>query len=230
MADRVRNIYFPFDIEMDTALSVATEMVAELDITDQDVTKIADMIDGEIASMVPEWKPGPGIEETPRCATSNMCHYCTVSRQTWNDDCIMAFQKLQCSNGCAGAVHHGRFEEITCHQVEAGEGDGEHIGDERRSLENGGACFSDDQELRWLKAKYDMELSGLRDVELGLLDNRPKNNGVVLLKSCNSAAAAHRRASSDMVHVVATATATATTVTKDSINRTTSLPVDAVDL
>ncbi|KAJ6305724.1 hypothetical protein OIU78_021127 [Salix suchowensis] len=43
---RIRNIYFPFDIETDTALSVATEMVAELDINDQDVTKIADMIDG----------------------------------------------------------------------------------------------------------------------------------------------------------------------------------------
>ncbi|XP_042482566.1 serine/threonine-protein kinase WNK1-like isoform X2 [Macadamia integrifolia] len=62
---RIRNIYFPFDIETDTALSVATEMVAELDITDQDVTKIADMIDGEIASLVPEWKLGPGIDECP---------------------------------------------------------------------------------------------------------------------------------------------------------------------
>ncbi|XP_059652682.1 serine/threonine-protein kinase WNK1-like isoform X2 [Cornus florida] len=71
---RIRNIYFPFDIEIDTALSVATEMVAELDITDQDVTKIADMIDGEIASLVPDWKPGPGIEETPRFANSSFCH------------------------------------------------------------------------------------------------------------------------------------------------------------
>ncbi|KAF5946070.1 hypothetical protein HYC85_016298 [Camellia sinensis] len=53
----IRNIHFLFDIETDTALSVATEMVAELDITDQDVTKIADMIDGEITSLVPEWNP-----------------------------------------------------------------------------------------------------------------------------------------------------------------------------
>ncbi|KAK4355603.1 hypothetical protein RND71_024574 [Anisodus tanguticus] len=63
---RFRNIYFPFDIENDTALTVATEMVAELDITEQDVTKIADMIDGEIASLIPEWKRGFGIEENPR--------------------------------------------------------------------------------------------------------------------------------------------------------------------
>ncbi|OIW13827.1 hypothetical protein TanjilG_31716 [Lupinus angustifolius] len=60
----IRNIYFPFDVETDTAISVATEMVAELDITDQDVTSIAVMIDGEIASLVPDWKPGPAIEDT----------------------------------------------------------------------------------------------------------------------------------------------------------------------
>lgn len=53
---RIRNIYFPFDTEADTALSVAAEMVAELDIGEQDVTRIADMIDGEIALLVPDWK------------------------------------------------------------------------------------------------------------------------------------------------------------------------------
>lgn len=58
---RIRNIYFPFDTEIDTALSVAAEMVAELDIDDQDVTKIADMIDGVIASLVPDWETGIGI-------------------------------------------------------------------------------------------------------------------------------------------------------------------------
>ncbi|XP_022138604.1 probable serine/threonine-protein kinase WNK9 isoform X2 [Momordica charantia] len=41
---RIRNIYFPFDLENDSAVSVANEMVSELDITDQDVKKIADMI------------------------------------------------------------------------------------------------------------------------------------------------------------------------------------------
>ncbi|KAL5566922.1 hypothetical protein UlMin_030086 [Ulmus minor] len=117
---RIRNIYFPFDIETDTALSVATEMVAELDITDQDVTGIADMIDGEIASLVPEWQPGPGIEETPRFANQNLCHNC-ASNHTSNGS-FMDFltnnpgnKNLQvrqcCRNGCAST--HGRFEEIT---------------------------------------------------------------------------------------------------------------------
>ncbi|MBA0602678.1 hypothetical protein Gorai_002849 [Gossypium raimondii] len=45
---RIQNTKFPFDIEIDTAWSVATAMVAKLDIVDQDVTKIVDMIDGEL--------------------------------------------------------------------------------------------------------------------------------------------------------------------------------------
>ncbi|CAA7404802.1 unnamed protein product [Spirodela intermedia] len=53
-----RNIHFPFDIEADTSISVASEMVEELDLTHQDVTAIAAMIDAEIQSHVPEWVPG----------------------------------------------------------------------------------------------------------------------------------------------------------------------------
>ncbi|KAK7277847.1 hypothetical protein RJT34_22866 [Clitoria ternatea] len=117
---RIRNIYFPFDIEMDTAISVATEMVAELDITDQDVTRIADMIDGEIASLVPEWRPGPGIDETPRFANQGFCHNC-VSNHTSSGSLLDFLSKnpanknLQllecCRHGCASM--HGRFEEFT---------------------------------------------------------------------------------------------------------------------
>jgi len=51
-------------------------MVAELDMTDQDVTRIAETIDGEIAFLVPEWRLGPGIEETPRFANQSLCHNC----------------------------------------------------------------------------------------------------------------------------------------------------------
>ncbi|XVF31192.1 hypothetical protein REPUB_Repub16aG0124400 [Reevesia pubescens] len=124
---RIRNIYFPFDVETDTALSVATEMVAELDITDQDVTKIADMIDGEIASLVPDWMPGPGIEETPPFSNQNFCHNCASNRTSTgslldfltHNAGIKDLQLLQCCrNGCAAM--HGRFEEITF-QVEESE-------------------------------------------------------------------------------------------------------------
>ncbi|KAK4719530.1 hypothetical protein R3W88_017868 [Solanum pinnatisectum] len=53
----IRNIHFPFDIEVDTANAVASEMVAELDLTDQDVSTIAEMIDSEIRSYIPDWAP-----------------------------------------------------------------------------------------------------------------------------------------------------------------------------
>ncbi|CAO2837116.1 unnamed protein product [Amaranthus hypochondriacus] len=124
---RVRNIYFPFDVELDTALSVATEMVAELEITDQDVISIADMIDGEIAALVPGWKKGPGIEDTPCFSDVNLCQNCVSTHTSIGS--LMDFMSnnpgtfnqalFQCPNGCAAAVH-GRFEEIT-YQVEGSE-------------------------------------------------------------------------------------------------------------
>uniref|UniRef100_A0A0E0KXL5 non-specific serine/threonine protein kinase n=1 Tax=Oryza punctata TaxID=4537 RepID=A0A0E0KXL5_ORYPU len=55
-----QNIHFPFDIEADTSISVATEMVVQLDLTDQDVTAIAEMIDAEIRAHIPDW----ALEET----------------------------------------------------------------------------------------------------------------------------------------------------------------------
>eukprot|EP00268_Persea_americana_P033932 TRINITY_DN3357_c0_g1_i3.p1 TRINITY_DN3357_c0_g1~~TRINITY_DN3357_c0_g1_i3.p1 ORF type:complete len:691 (-),score=161.97 TRINITY_DN3357_c0_g1_i3:555-2486(-) len=59
----VRNIHFPFDIEEDTAISVASEMVAELDLTDQDVTTIAATIDAEIQTHVRGWVPDKAFED-----------------------------------------------------------------------------------------------------------------------------------------------------------------------
>ncbi|KAJ7956159.1 putative Kinase [Quillaja saponaria] len=52
-----RNIHFPFDIEADTAIAVASEMVEELDLTDQDVSTIALMIDSEIQAHILNWNP-----------------------------------------------------------------------------------------------------------------------------------------------------------------------------
>ncbi|EEF44040.1 probable serine/threonine-protein kinase WNK4 isoform X2 [Ricinus communis] len=52
----LRNIYFPFDILNDTSMDVAMEMVKDLDIDDWEPFEIAEMIDGEICSLVPNWK------------------------------------------------------------------------------------------------------------------------------------------------------------------------------
>ncbi|XP_016733398.2 probable serine/threonine-protein kinase WNK9 isoform X3 [Gossypium hirsutum] len=245
-AGRIRNIYFPFDIESDTALSVATEMVSELDITDQDVTKIADMIDGEIASLVPEWKRGLGIDENSICTGSSFCQNCALNGHlsdylSSSSAGAKKLQVLECSeHGCTTV--HGRFEEITyqvgepeqcvSEGVEASlcQPDGIHYADiwgqregselippgpkdiccnevnemsnllvsekeekiiniDSQSESNARNSFSaygsmdsglfDDyeneirQELRWLKAKYQMQLRELRDQQLGVKPRYP---------------------------------------------------------
>ncbi|KAL0900884.1 hypothetical protein Bca101_084845 [Brassica carinata] len=121
---RVRNIYFPFDIETDTALSVATEMVAELDMDDHGVTKIANMIDGEISRLVPSWRPGPEFEESLAAAVNaaNICSNCVSNRTSMGS--VMDFLRTNpganvaqcCRNGCGET--HGRFEEITIRETE----------------------------------------------------------------------------------------------------------------
>ncbi|XP_060179070.1 probable serine/threonine-protein kinase WNK9 isoform X1 [Lycium barbarum] len=228
----VRNIYFPFDIENDTALTVATEMVAELDITEQDVTKIADMIDGEIASLVPEWKRGFGIEETPNSMNRGCCHKCASNGSLVNylasntPAPAKNLQVLHCSKHGCGAMH-GRFEEITYHfdgseqcltdRAPDGslESDGVHFTDiwaqvdKTKSRSRGSGDNQSDakdksvdeekvisvdkddkfpssdssgartpaeeydneirRELRWLKAKYQMQLRGLKDQKFGVV-------------------------------------------------------------
>ncbi|KAK1373876.1 Non-specific serine/threonine protein kinase [Heracleum sosnowskyi] len=52
---QIRNIHFPFDIEVDTSAAVASEMVEELDLTDHDASVISEMIDTEIRTYIPEW-------------------------------------------------------------------------------------------------------------------------------------------------------------------------------
>eukprot|EP01018_Ginkgo_biloba_P031613 Gb_28196 [translate_table: standard] len=132
-AGRIRNIYFPFDVEGDTAMSVASEMVAELDITDQDVTKIADMIDEEILALVPDWKAGIAIEDSHTCPnhihctsriSENCCSSCNDHLSTISSDSSLLeylrshylvdnrSETLPCSRVECAAMH-GRFEEVT---------------------------------------------------------------------------------------------------------------------
>ncbi|KAE9445760.1 hypothetical protein C3L33_22346, partial [Rhododendron williamsianum] len=54
---RVRNIHFLFYLDVDTALSVTSEMVEQLELTDHDVAFIAEFIDYLIMRIVPSWKP-----------------------------------------------------------------------------------------------------------------------------------------------------------------------------
>ncbi|KAL4271531.1 hypothetical protein GQ457_13G025270 [Hibiscus cannabinus] len=260
---RFRNIYFPFDIESDTALTVATEMVAELDITDQDVTKIADMIDSEIASLVPEWKRGPSIDENSKCTNLSFCQNCASNGRisdylTSSSAGAKNLQVLECSKqGCTTV--HGRFEEITYQvggpeqcvsegaEASISQSDGIHYADiwgQREGTEqtapgpkdihcneaanemseqsifgkeeritsmdsqsdsnarNSLSAYSsidsgllDDyeneirQELRWLKAKYQMQLRELRDQQLG---SKPKNNNEIKATASSTSTSPNR--------------------------------------
>lgn len=82
-------------------------MVAELDITDHEVTRIADMIDGEVSALVPDWRPGPGIEEA---ADASYCHNCGSNVSSCGS--LYAYMS-SAARGCQCAELHGRFEEIT---------------------------------------------------------------------------------------------------------------------
>ncbi|KAF4384521.1 hypothetical protein F8388_003828 [Cannabis sativa] len=54
---RVRNIHFLFYLNTDTAISVAGEMVEQLELADHNVAFIAELIDDLILKLVPGWKP-----------------------------------------------------------------------------------------------------------------------------------------------------------------------------
>ena len=56
-AGHARNIHFLFYLDSDTAMSVAAEMVEQLELADCDVTFIADFIDLLIVNLVPGWRP-----------------------------------------------------------------------------------------------------------------------------------------------------------------------------
>jgi WNK lysine deficient protein kinase len=112
-AGLVRNIYFPFDAESDTALSVAAEMVAELDITDHEVTDIAEMIDGEVGKLLPHWTPGPGLDDDDAGAPPDaLCQNCQSSASS-SDSLADYMSAAADRRGCRCAELHGRFEEIT---------------------------------------------------------------------------------------------------------------------
>lgn len=113
-AGLVRNIYFPFHAESDTALSVATEMVGELDITDHEVTHIAEMIDGEVAKLLPHWTPGPGMHDHDDGGAhpDACCRNCRQSSAS-SGGSLADYMSSAAVRGCRCAELHGRFEEIT---------------------------------------------------------------------------------------------------------------------
>lgn len=95
----IRNIHFPFDIEMDTSTAVASEMVEELALTDHDVTVIAAMIDSEVQAHIPDWVPrepygrnkgslegsGPSSPTTTESSNPIVMERLPSGRKYWSD-------------------------------------------------------------------------------------------------------------------------------------------------
>ncbi|CAH2053025.1 unnamed protein product [Thlaspi arvense] len=130
---RIRNIYFPFETTIDTARSVAAEMVSELDITNQDVAKIAEMIDAEIAALVPDWKIDHSVTESESNVVNgdHNAGYCASNgyiQETVSSNSDISGQtshlhhnhQFDCSDDRSCASVHGRFGEIS-YQVEGQE-------------------------------------------------------------------------------------------------------------
>ncbi|KAH7280509.1 hypothetical protein KP509_36G000400 [Ceratopteris richardii] len=135
----VRYIHFVFDIESDTAISVASEMVEELQLSDQDVTTVAEMIDAQILSLVPDWKPGASFEDaTPDTGHSDQDNCVTdVGKRSEDeldvdaalDDCVVSSlieEDIYSSvfgqggpdeeQGRGEGMMYGRFEDVTYNQ------------------------------------------------------------------------------------------------------------------
>ncbi|KAF8405865.1 hypothetical protein HHK36_007943 [Tetracentron sinense] len=60
---RLRNIHFLFYLDSDTAFSVSSEMVEQLELADQNVMFIAELIDLLLMNLIPNWKPCVPIDQ-----------------------------------------------------------------------------------------------------------------------------------------------------------------------
>ncbi|KAG8661976.1 serine/threonine-protein kinase WNK8 isoform X2 [Manihot esculenta] len=62
---RVKNIHFTFYLDTDTTVSIAEEMVEQLDLSNEDVGIIAELIDALIMKLVPCWCPSGSTSSIP---------------------------------------------------------------------------------------------------------------------------------------------------------------------
>ncbi|MCO5552205.1 hypothetical protein L7F22_005717 [Adiantum nelumboides] len=131
----VRYIQFDFELETDTAIDVANEMVTELDLIDQDPTVIAGMIDAELMALLPDWKPGPCCEEAEFSeAVAMQQELMTSDGEGPNKlDILPAFESAGAPCSMNGTLVHGRFEEVGVNLS----------GSHHARQEAEGICFSD---------------------------------------------------------------------------------------
>ncbi|CAL9221879.1 unnamed protein product [Arabidopsis halleri] len=167
---RIRNIYFPFETAIDTAWSVAAEMVSELDITNQDVAKIAEMIDAEIAALVPDWKTdtesSSNVNNINNNNTAGFCGDCASNG--YIQETVSSGEKshhhhhheFDSSDDKSCSSVHGRFADIWGLRESYSDDGGKQSSRKVRS-----GRWSENEmrrELRWLKARHRIQLMKVR--------------------------------------------------------------------
>ncbi|XWS33188.1 hypothetical protein CRYUN_Cryun22dG0057900 [Craigia yunnanensis] len=117
---RVRNIHFLFFLDSDTALSVSSEMVEQLELADQNDVFIAELIDLLLLNLIPSWKPCVPIDHLVppnRRQTSRDYHY--SKPQEYGETSSGSFQHTCEANDssqsklCPDASTLGRSDEST---------------------------------------------------------------------------------------------------------------------
>lgn len=94
-AGRARNIHFVFYLDSDTAVSVSSEMVEQLELADQNVKFIAELIDLLLMNLIADWKPCVAIDHlvSPSNKQTHVSQRgelelakCTGSSKDWTED------------------------------------------------------------------------------------------------------------------------------------------------
>ncbi|XP_062074653.1 probable serine/threonine-protein kinase WNK10 [Humulus lupulus] len=89
---RVRNIHFAFYLDSDTTVSIAGEMVEQLDLSNEDISVIAMLIDNLIGELVPSWKVASGTLSTGTNSSTGDCSLLlNDERCSWDSGLIACF-------------------------------------------------------------------------------------------------------------------------------------------
>ncbi|XP_050376835.1 probable serine/threonine-protein kinase WNK10 [Argentina anserina] len=87
---RGKTIHFEFYLVSDTAISIAGEMAEQLDLSTEDVSLTAELIDSMIMKLVPSWKP---TSESPSCGANSAFgdqHVCQADGSPWGSRFVKA--------------------------------------------------------------------------------------------------------------------------------------------
>lgn len=161
----MRNIHFLFYQEGDTASKVSSEMVEQLELTDQNVTFIAELIDILLVNMIPTWETDVTVDhlihsqlnqssrshqseaKAQRQEESAFHDACVSVSHSWTSDCPRSDEE---DKQCVDAVKGGGEEEEQGSNQEAEEEATEPVSlEEEESLRH---------ELEEIEAKYEEEM------------------------------------------------------------------------